>query len=114
MRASWLERIKDTLLAAVPLQGESLLALAGLACYLGTCIVLRRRLSWGWAIVPGICLSLVIEGWEIWDHWIARGATVRGHVLGILGRHLRDVAIMNLPAAAVAATASWLERAALR
>ena len=95
-------------------EGETLLVLIGLGCYLGTCAILRRPLSWAWALVPGLCLSWAIEAWEIHDHWSASGRSIRGQVPGILGRHLRDVLVMNLPAAAVSATALWLERTHLR
>ncbi len=114
MPPSWLERLKSALISIAPFPGETLLVLAGLGCYLGTCVILRRPLTWVWALVPGLCLSLAIEAWEIWDHWYGSGLEVRGQILGILGRHLKDVAIMNLPAAAVVATALWLERAAIR
>ena len=65
MRGSWLERVKRTLVAALPFSGETFLVLTGVGCYLGTCVILRRPLSWAWALVPGLCLSLAIERWEI-------------------------------------------------
>ena len=114
MRGSWLEGAKRTIVSVLPFSGETLLVLAGLGCYLATCAILRRPLSWAWALVPGLCLSLAIEGWEIWDHWGAPGLAVRGQVLAILGRHMKDVLVMNLPAVTVFATALWLERAAVR
>ena len=114
MHGPWLERVKHTLVSIFPLPAEALLVLAGLGCYLGTCAILRRPLTWVWALVPGLCLSLAIEAWEIWDHWGGPGVAVRGQVLGILGRHLKDVALMNLPPAAIVATAHWLERVAAR
>ena len=95
----------------LPLSGETFLILAGIGCYLGTCAILRRPLSWAWALIPGLCLSLVIEGWEIWDHWGGSGLAIRGQVLAILGRHMKDVLIMNLPASAVCLTAIWVGRA---
>jgi hypothetical protein len=114
MRGSWLERCKRALVTVLPFPGELFLVLAGLGCYLGTCAILRRPLSWAWALVPGLCLSLAIEGWEIWDHWGAAGLAARGQLLAILGRHMRDVLVMNLPAAAVFATALWFERTTVR
>jgi hypothetical protein len=114
MHESWLERIKSTLVTVLPLPGEALLILAGLGCYLGTCVLLRRPLTWVWALVPGLCLSFAIEVWEIWDHWVVSELSARGQLLAILARHLKDVAIMNLPAAAIVATALWLERVAVR
>jgi len=109
-----LERIKDTLLALAPLQGETLLVLAGIGCYLTTCLTLRRPLSWFWALVPGLVLSVALEAWEIWRHWLAPGLSLRGQVPGILGRHLKDVALVTLPPALVAAAAAWLERDPVR
>ena len=114
MHPSWLERVKSTLVSILPFSGETYLVLAGLGCYLGTCAILRRPLSWVWALVPGLVLSLAIEAWEIQDHWGASGFALRGQTLAILGRHLKDVAIMNLPPAAIVAAAHWLERAAAR
>ena len=114
MRASWLEHVKRAVASVLPFPGEVILGIAGLGCYLGTCAILRRPLSWAWALVPGLCLSLAIEAWEIWEHWGAPGLAVRGQVLAILGRHMKDVLIMNLPAVAVFATALWLERTTVR
>ena len=107
-------RTKSALLSVLPLPGETILVLAGLGCYLGTCVILRRPLTWAWALVPGLCLSLAIEAWEIWDYWGTPGLAIRGQTLSILGRHLKDAAVMNLPAAAVVVAALWLERAAGR
>ena len=112
MQPSWLERLKSTLVSILPFPGELFLLMAGLGCYLGTCAILRRPLSWAWALVPGLVLSLAIEGWEIQDHWGASGFALRGQTLAILGRHLKDVAIMNVPPAAIVATAYWLDRTA--
>jgi hypothetical protein len=109
-----LDRIKETLLALVPLQAETLLVLLGLVCHLATCLILRRPLSWLWALVPGLVLAVALEAFEIWQHWLAPGLSLRGQVLGILGRHLRDVALVTVPPALVAAAASWLERGAAR
>ena len=110
MRVSWLGRIKRALISILPFEGETLLVLIGVGCYLGTCAILRRPLSWAWALVPGMCLSLAIEAWEIWDHWGSPGLALRGNGLAILGRHMKDLLVMNLPAAAVFATVLWLER----
>lgn len=114
MGVSRLDHIKRTLISVLPFPGETILVLAGMGCYLGTCAILRRPLSWAWALVPGLCLSLTIEAWEIWDHWRVPGLAVRGQTLAILGRHMRDVLVMNLPAAAVFATALWLEHTSAR
>ena len=103
MAGSWLNRTKEMLISTLPFPGETLLALLGLGCYLGTCTILRRPLSWAGALVPGLCLSLAIEAWEIHAHWSASGVSIRGHVL-----------VMNLPAAVVCATALWLDRTHVR
>jgi len=107
MQGSWLERVKHTLISLFPFPAEVWFVLTGLACYLGTCVIWRRPLTWAWALVPGLCLSLAIEGWEIWDHWGGRDVVLRGEIFGILGRHLKDVALMNLPPAAIVAIAHW-------
>lgn len=107
-----MQRLKEGLTAILP--GELILILLGLGCYLATCLVLRRPLTWAWALVPGLALSLMIEAWEIWDHYGAAGLarSSGGQIAAILGRHLKDIAIMNLPAVAVFAVAVWLARAA--
>jgi hypothetical protein len=107
MDGSWLARAKQTLISLSPFPAEVWFVLAGLGCYLATCAIARRPLTWVWALVPGLCLSLAIEGWEIWDHWGGREVALRGQLAGILARHLKDVALMNLPPAAVVAFMHW-------
>lgn len=102
-------RIKDAIAAALPLPAEVSLALAGLVCYLGTCATLRRPLTWPWALAPGFALSVLIEAVDIWNHW-GGSALSGGKILPIVGRHLTDVALMNLPASAIALAAVWRAR----
>ena len=96
MSGSWLQTIKDN----IPIPGPAVLVLAGLGCYLVTCFVARRPLTWAWALAPGICLSVLIESWEVWDFYGAAGLG-GSSVLGIVGRHLKDVAVMNAVPVAV-------------
>ena len=44
----------------------------------------RRPLTWAWALVPGTCLSVVIESWEVWDFYGAAGFE-GSSVLGLVG-----------------------------
>jgi len=95
-----LRRLKEWVESAVPLPQPAVLGVIGLACFLGTCLVLRKPLSWGWALAPGIVLAVAIEAWEVWDHYGESGFG-RTSVAGVVARHLLDVAVMNLPAAVV-------------
>ncbi len=96
MTESWLQTIKGS----IPIPGPAVLVLAGLACYLLTCFVARRPLTWAWALVPGIFLSVLIESWEVWDFYGASGFG-GSNVWGIAGRHMKDVAVMNAVPVAV-------------
>jgi hypothetical protein len=104
MSGSLLQAIKDL----IPLPAPSVFVLAGLGCYFATCFVARRPLTWAWALLPGLLLSLVIESWEVWDYYGTAGFAGES-VLGIIGRHLKDVALMNALPVAVCVVASFLE-----
>jgi hypothetical protein len=101
-----LRALKDRVRALVPLPAPVLLALAGLACFLVTCAVFRKPLSWGWGLLPGVALGLVIEALEVKDQYAA-GLQDTG-VPGIVARHLTDVAVMNLPAALIVLVSAQL------
>ncbi len=107
MTESWLQTIKGS----IPIPGPAVLVLAGLGCYLVTCFVARRPLTWAWALAPGICLSVLIESWEVWDYYDAAGFG-GSSVLGIVGRHVKDVAVMNALPVAVFVVASLLAQGA--
>ncbi len=68
MDESLLHRLKVLAHSIVPVPSDALLVVAGLACYLGTCLIARQSLHWAWALVPGLCLSLALEAWEMWDY----------------------------------------------
>lgn len=103
MNPSWLKTVKD----AIPIPGPLVLIFAGLGCYFLTCFVTQRPLTWGWALLPGLLLSLVIESWEVWDHYAISGLA-GSSLFGIVGRHLKDVALMNALPVAIFSVATWL------
>jgi hypothetical protein len=105
MNGSWLQTIKSV----IPIPGPGVLVLVGLGCYFVTCLVARRPLTWAWALVPGISLSILIESWEVWDHYGASGFG-GSSVLGIVGRHLKDVALMNASPVAVFVVTTLLRK----
>jgi hypothetical protein len=98
-----LDRFKDFLRSDLGLPPDGILFGAGLACFLVTCMVLRRPLSWPWALIPGICIAITLEALEIWDHYGPERLfeTDAREVLAILWRHCRDVFVMNSGAAAL-------------
>jgi hypothetical protein len=84
----------------------------GLVLFLGACVVARQGLSWHWALVPGIMVSLALEGVEIWEAWGPQklGASSPKDLLAIAVRHSRDVLIMNLAPALVLLAAILIDR----
>ena len=98
MRSPTLRRFKDRLLSRLGLSPDALLALLGLLCFLGTCLLAGQPLSWAWALLPGFCLALLIEGLEIVDHYGAGGFLKLGSagIADVLLRHGRDVLVTNL------------------
>ena len=107
-----MDRLKQLLLNHLPLSADAILLLLGLVCYLGTCLVFRRPLTWAWALLPGLLLALAIEAAEIWAHYGGAGLAraEAGSLAAIVGRHLRDVAVMTLPAVLVFLAAHLLAR----
>ena len=61
--------------------------------------------------MPEICLSVVIESWEVWDFYVAAGFG-GSSVLGIVGRDLKDVAVMNTAPVTVFVVARLLSQGA--
>lgn len=92
--------IKHALLSVLP--GEALLVLAGLGCYLAAWLVLRRRP--GWALLPGLVLSLAMEGRDIVAHYGVSGffAVPAAEMASIVARHMTDVVLFNAVPALVA------------
>ena len=113
MQTSLLQRLKSYLLSTLDLSPDLLLALLGLVCFLATCLIARRPLSWAWALAPGICLALLLEVLEIWDHYGAKGLakTDAAEGLGIALRHAKDVVVMNLAPVLVLCVARFLDPA---
>ena len=48
-----MERLKQLILAYLPLSADAILLLLGLLCYLATCLAFRRPLTWAWALLAG-------------------------------------------------------------
>ena len=98
MASPSLRRLKDALRAWLGLSPDALLAFLGLLCFLATCLLAGRPLSWAWALLPGLCLGLLLEGAEILDHYGLRGFRALGaaRIADVLLRHSRDVLVMNL------------------
>jgi len=111
MDLSLLQRAKQLLQSVLPLSGEAILIFLGLACYLLSCLVLRRPLSWAWALVPGLLLAVLLEGLEILNHYGLRGlgGLAPGELAAVVGRHSKDVIVMNLAPALVALAAAFLQ-----
>lgn len=90
--------------------------MAGLVIYLATCLLARQPLIWAWALLPGVVLAALFEGWEILDHYGAAGLlrTSARDLAIILARHSRDIAVANLGAGAVFLSAlawdRWIDR----
>ncbi len=97
MASATLRRVKDRVLARLGLSADAILAFAGLACFLATCLLLGRPLSWAWALLPGLCFALLLEGLEIVDHYGARGFLALGPagIADVVFRHCRDVLVIN-------------------
>jgi hypothetical protein len=98
----------------LPLSGDAVLILLGLATYLATCLLSRHPLTWGWALVPGVCLAILLEAWEIWDHYGQAGLAELGRLgfFSVVARHSRDVLVMNLAPLAVFLAAHAVARIA--
>ena len=98
MADSILRRLKKLLLARLGLSPDAILAFAGLACFLATCLLFGRPLSWAWALLPGLCFALLLEGLEIIDHYGPRGFLALGpaRIANVVLRHCRDVLVINL------------------
>lgn len=90
--------LKAILRSALGLPPAVILAALGLGVYLATCFAAGRSLGWGWALVPGLCLSLFIEAVEIREHHGARvlSRASAKELISIGLRHARDVGVMNL------------------
>ena len=113
MQTSLLQRLKVYVLSVLNVSPDLLLAFLGLVCFLVTCLIARRPLTWIWALAPGLCLAVALEAAEIWDYYGAKGLakTTVAEGLGILSRHAKDVLVMNLAPLLVLFVARLLDRA---
>jgi hypothetical protein len=71
MPLEFYQDIKGFILSMIPMTNDGLHIYMGMSCYLATCLLLRRPLSWVPALVPGIALSLLMETVDIahGSHW---------------------------------------------
>ena len=113
MPTSLLQRLKVYVLSVLKVSPDLLLAFLGLACFLMTCLIAHRPLTWIWALIPGLCLSVALEAAEVWDYYGAKGLakTTAGEGVRILSRHVKDVLVMNLAPLLVLCVARLLDRA---
>ncbi len=95
-----MDGMKQALLSVLP--GGVVLVLAGLGCYLIALWVIRRRPVR--ALLPGLVLSLAMEGWDIAAHYGVSGffAVPAAEMAGIVARHMTDVVLFNAVPALVA------------
>lgn len=110
MASRSLRRVKERLLGLLGLSPDAVFVLLGLACFLATCLLAGRPLNWAWALLPGLCLGLLLEGLEIIDHYGLRGflGLPAAQIGDILFRHSRDVLVLNLGPLLVWLTASLI------
>ncbi len=107
-----MDHLKLILQTAVPLPGEAFLIFAGLGCYLLTTLLARRQLNSAVALVPGLIISFLIEGADIFDHYGASGLSGNdgGQLIAIAARHFKDVLIFNFAPVSVVLVAKFCDR----
>ena len=110
-----LTSLKDSLRSGLGVSPDALLVLLGLGCFLVTCLIAVRPLSWAWALVPGVCIAVILEGLEIRDHYGAQRLldASAGDIAAIFWRHARDVLLMNLGPVLVVLVAFLVGRASV-
>ena len=111
MDGSFLQRLKLVIHMLLPLSGDAVMIFAGLGIYLATCLITRHALTWGWALVPGLCLAVAVETWEIWDYYQLAGLAKVGPQgwLEVAARHAKDILIVNLGPVAIFLSAHALK-----
>ena len=112
MQDSLLQRVKGFVQSVLDVSPDLLLVFLGLGCFLTTCLIARRPLTWVGALVPGLCLSVILEAMEIWGHYGTEGLAKTGasDLARILLRHAKDILIMNLAPSLILGTAILLDR----
>ena len=104
------ERLKAIVQSELDISPDVIFVVIGLALFLITCLIVRRPLSWPWALIPGLCVSIIVEAAEISDQYGLHGLTEKNakDLAVILLRHSRDILAMNLaPLAVVVVTNIW-------
>ena len=93
-----LECLKAIVESELGIPPDAMFVVIGLALFLITCLIFSRSVSWPWALIPGLCVSIFVEVAEILDQYGLYALTEKEtKVLAtILSRHSRDILIMNL------------------
>ncbi len=107
-----LERLKDFVRSELGLPPDVMLVFIGLGLFLATSLVARRPLTWAWALIPGLCVSIFLESAEIWGQYGIHGLVEKDakEIATILLRHSRDILTMNLvPLVVVVVANVWVQ-----
>jgi len=99
-----LGEIKSFLLNQLGLSPSLVLVLVGVLSHAALCLLLRAPLASPWGLLAPLGIGLLIEAYEIWEHYKVLGLTAAGNdpVAVILLRHSLDVLkMLALPAALV-------------
>jgi hypothetical protein len=106
-----LEQLKNITRSVTGVSPDAIFVFLGLGCFLTTCLIARRPLTWAWALIPGFWLSIIVETLEIWDHYGAKGlfGTEATEISTIFLRHSKDILVMNLGPSLVVLAATFLD-----
>jgi len=107
-----LATLKQVMQSAVPLSGDAILILAGLVLYVASSLVLRHPFYRPWALLPGLAISIAIEGVDIVDHYGVSAIVTADakQLLAIVERHARDVLVFNLAPVLIMIAARFVPR----
>lgn len=107
-----LARLKAFLQSELGISADVMFVVMGLALFLLTCLIFRKPVWWAWALVPGLCISILIEAMEIRDHYggfAGLSEQSAKEIAFILLRHSRDILVVNvLPLVVVVGSAVWV------
>jgi hypothetical protein len=92
------DRLKDIVQSGLGISPDVIFVITGLALFLVTCLITRKPISWAWALIPGLCVSIFVEAVEMRDQYSLHGLTEKNakDLTTISLRHSRDILIMNL------------------
>lgn len=107
------ERLKSIAESELGISPDVMFVIIGLVLFLVTCLIFRKPVSWGWALIPGLCVSIFVETAEIIDQYGLHGLTEKDvkDLVTILLRHSRDILATNLaPFVLVIVANVWFRR----